>query len=559
MQQHVTCGTYLRIQACAEESWFVPQPEAAMSVVSVKDKRYDRQLRLWGDHGQAALEAARVCLLNATATGTEILKNLILPGVGRFTIVDKARVTTLELGSNFFVTADQLGKSRAECVVRLLQNLNDVKGDYIEEDIEDVVSANPDFFTQFSVVIAAGLPQATLSNIARVLWASSIPLVVSRAYGFLGFIRVALPDHQVVESHPDSFHEDLRLDCPFVGLSQFMATIHLDELDNTEHGNVPYLVVLYKYLQQWKEEHDGMIPLNYAEKKAFKERIQHGIRCNEDSIQLDEDNYEEAIQNVNSVIIPYKIPSHVQAILDNPLSTSASPEVSPFWLLVQALREFVMNEGQGKLPLRGSIPDMTSNSAMYIDLCRVYQSQAERDMNVVKNYLGHILSSTGKPINHISEEEIRLFCRNSAFLHVQNYRSIDEEIDMPDGSTLSTLLENSESDVIYYVLLRAAEQFYEMYHFYPGDGTEGIEADVVKLKSITVSLLQKWQMSGIQVQDDHITEFCRYGAGEVHSVAAFLGGVAAQEVVKIITHQFVPLNNTLIYNAATSSTVTFTI
>lgn len=36
--------------------------------------------RLWGDHGQEALESAHVCLINATATGTEILKNLVLPG-----------------------------------------------------------------------------------------------------------------------------------------------------------------------------------------------------------------------------------------------------------------------------------------------------------------------------------------------------------------------------------------------------------------------------------------------------------------------------------------------
>lgn len=37
--------------------------------------------RLWGDHGQEALESAHVCLINATATGTEILKNLVLPGI----------------------------------------------------------------------------------------------------------------------------------------------------------------------------------------------------------------------------------------------------------------------------------------------------------------------------------------------------------------------------------------------------------------------------------------------------------------------------------------------
>ena len=54
--------------------------------------RYDRQLRLWGDHGQKSLEHASVCLVNATATGTEILKSLVLPGVGSFTILDPNKV-----------------------------------------------------------------------------------------------------------------------------------------------------------------------------------------------------------------------------------------------------------------------------------------------------------------------------------------------------------------------------------------------------------------------------------------------------------------------------------
>ena len=37
-------------------------------------------LRLWGDHGQRELEHAKVCLINASATGVETLKCLILPG-----------------------------------------------------------------------------------------------------------------------------------------------------------------------------------------------------------------------------------------------------------------------------------------------------------------------------------------------------------------------------------------------------------------------------------------------------------------------------------------------
>lgn len=55
--------------------------------------------RLWGDHGQASLEAAHVCVINATALGTEILKSLVLPGIGAFTIVDGKKVTDEDIGA----------------------------------------------------------------------------------------------------------------------------------------------------------------------------------------------------------------------------------------------------------------------------------------------------------------------------------------------------------------------------------------------------------------------------------------------------------------------------
>ena len=56
---------------------------------------------MWGDHGQSALENASVCLINATATGTEVLKSLVLPGIGSFTIVDGSLVTGEDAGNKF--------------------------------------------------------------------------------------------------------------------------------------------------------------------------------------------------------------------------------------------------------------------------------------------------------------------------------------------------------------------------------------------------------------------------------------------------------------------------
>ena len=93
---------------------------------TAKEKKYDRQLRLWAASGQAALENAKVLLLNSGSgvVGIETLKNLILPGVGSFTIVDETNVSELDLGVNFFLEESSLGRWRAEETRKFLQELN---------------------------------------------------------------------------------------------------------------------------------------------------------------------------------------------------------------------------------------------------------------------------------------------------------------------------------------------------------------------------------------------------------------------------------------------------
>lgn len=49
----------------------------------------------------------------------------------------------------------------------------------------------------------------------------------------------------------------------------------------------------------------------------------------------------------------------------------------------------------------------------------------------------------------------------------------------------------------------------------------------------------------------------RYGASEVHAIAAIMGGMAAQEAVKVIARQFLPLDNTVVFNGITSTAGSF--
>ena len=111
-------------------------PPPLKDIPTAKEKKYDRQLRLWGASGQVALEETHILLLNSGTgvTGVETLKNLVLPGVGQFTILDSAKVTGPDLGVNFFLEESSLGKSRAAETVRLLKELNPgVEGHAIDE------------------------------------------------------------------------------------------------------------------------------------------------------------------------------------------------------------------------------------------------------------------------------------------------------------------------------------------------------------------------------------------------------------------------------------------
>lgn len=61
-----------------------------------------------------------------------------------------------------------------------------------------------------------------------------------------------------------------------------------------------------------------------------------------------------------------------------------------FWRLVRALREFVQNEGNGQLPVRGSLPDMISDSKRYLQLLAIYREQFDWAVERLAFYLKQV-------------------------------------------------------------------------------------------------------------------------------------------------------------------------
>lgn len=522
-----------------------------------KIKKYDRQLRLWGDHGQTALEGAHICLINATATGTEILKNIILPGIGAFTIIDGNKISGEDVGNNFFLEKESIGKSRAQVATQYLLELNsDVRGDCFEETPEELLEANPTFFNNFSVVIGTSLTEKTLLTLSEKLWEANIPFLVCRSYGMVGYMRLQIAEHTVIESHPDDVLFDLRLDNPFPSLKEHVESYDFENMNKKDYSHIPYIIILLKYLEFWKKEHNDQIPKGYGEKELFREIIKQGMQKFEDLESLD--NFEEAIKSVVRDIKVTEIPKNIKDLLQDEACMNLNSESKPFWIMVRAIKEFVDKEGKGLLPLQGAIPDMTADSKRYIELQNIYRNQANYDVKWIADKVQELLSSLGKPQDLISEAEIRLLCKNCRYLRVVRGYPLVQEYNAKTAKVheITKHLDNPESEMVFYVLLRAIDRFYGEYNRYPGYFTDQVEPDIVKLKGCLNRLLQEWN-HGPLGKDDYIHEMCRYGACELHSVAAFVGGCAAQEVIKLVTSQYVPFNNTYIYNAMTATSTVF--
>uniref|UniRef100_A0AAY4AZ45 NEDD8-activating enzyme E1 regulatory subunit n=1 Tax=Denticeps clupeoides TaxID=299321 RepID=A0AAY4AZ45_9TELE len=493
---------------------------------AAKEQKYDRQLRLWGDHGQEALENAHVCLVNATATGTEILKNLVLPGIGAFTIVDGHKVSGEDVGNNFFLSTNSIGKNRAQAATELLQELNsDVSGNFVEE----VRAAGSYEMSQIWL--------DTCLRLGAVLWNAEVPFLVCRTYGLVGCMRLVVREHTVVESHPDNALEDLRLDQPFTELKNHIDSYDLDSMEKKDHSHTPWIIIVAKFLEKWYSEHNFQMPKNYKEKEAFRELLRQGILKNENGAPEDEENFDEAIKNVNTALNATKISSTVEDIFSCDLCDNITAQTPAFWVMARAVRDFVRDDGNGILPVRGTIPDMIADSEKFIKLQNVYGFS---------------------PPESISEQEIKMFCKNAAFLRVVRCRSLEEEysIESVNKDEITSCMDNPDSEMVLYLMLRSIDRFYQQHSHYPGVYDYQVEEDISRLKVCVNSLLQEYGLS-VSVKDDYIHEFCRCGSAEPHTVAAFLGGCAAQEAIKIITQQFVPFNNTFIYNAMTQTSATF--
>lgn len=126
----------------------------------------------------------------------EIAKNLVLAGIHSLTIVDHNIVTENDLGAQFFISAADVGKNRAEAAAPQVQKLNPRVN--IVVDTEDIKSKGPTFFGGFDIIIGTDLHPDTLNIINTATRLNHKPFYAAGVQGFYGFIFSDLIQHDYV-------------------------------------------------------------------------------------------------------------------------------------------------------------------------------------------------------------------------------------------------------------------------------------------------------------------------------------------------------------------------
>ncbi|RHY32776.1 hypothetical protein DYB32_002258 [Aphanomyces invadans] len=370
--------------------------------------------------------SAKLLLLNAGPTGSEILKNVVLPGVGSFEIVDDHVVSESDLGNNFFVKTEDVNRPRAQVVT------------------EWMLEMNPDVRGAYNITSPAELID----------------------HGNLSFRQVTF-----AEKH--DFKQLIRSQC---------------------HGSFGQEV-------NFVEAYDNAFKAYSLPKVIARSHGTHALLLAQDGI-----------------------PDEVLDVLHHAKSVNVTSTTSSFWFIARALAEFV--DKHGALPLSGHVPDMTAFSHTYIALQKIYVNKAALDCDEIFATSAALLKVAGAdsarwadnvvgapphtPPYRITRDDVAEYCKHASSIRVSS--SV-----LPLGPSNDHVSLAGANEVV--GGRSAASKF------------KRAQWLVDKARSMATHSLESFPAEWITL--DHGIETCRNSEVEIHNIAAILGGVGAQEAVKV--------------------------
>jgi amyloid beta precursor protein binding protein 1 len=257
------------------------------------------------------------------------------------------------------------------------------------------------------IIVTAPVRPELLAKLSDHASAALVPLFYVHSIGFYSHFSVHLPPaFPIVDTHPSpESTQDLRLLRPWPELIQFAEekTANMENMAPEDHGHIPYLVLLLRFLEEWKKNHGGSVPDSYKEKTEFRSIVTQAARTN--NPEGGEENFDEAVAAVLKSLNQPQPSGAVKEIFTAPECLLVREDSPSFWVIANAIGMFYTK----------SVPDMKARSADYIQLQNVYKSKARKDLAEVVASVRFLERNANRSIA-IDEKDIEAFCKNAAYI-----------------------------------------------------------------------------------------------------------------------------------------------
>ena len=485
-------------------------------------EKYDRQIRLWGVDGQKEIENALIISLGSDAIASEFLKNLVLHAIGQIILVDDHVVNENDIGINFFLEEESIGKIRAEEVARLLHEMNpDPNISAINKPFDDlsVLDEIEEIKDKNTFVVTQGnLSTTFLTKLSEKVREKGMKQLHLQTTGFFGAFYLDAQYHYSFDG-VETPNDDLRINKPFPALEEFFNSFDIDKISDEEHTQLPYPVLLYHARKRIFQKHPELHELNFQHLPLLLEQL----KLMERSIEQENDSEAKTFAAANGLDLR-KMPNAVEALFS---TEEKYPQDDIFWKLVRASKQFYQEHGV--IPHYGGCPDIESSSILFNKLKSLYQQKYEEDCQEL-----------AKLVPEADISFVRKFVKNIRKLTACAYPPLSVSLEK------KALLINGDYNSTKRGNLITQNMFIVARKFKTEKGRDPIANDFDEflddMKSFNLDVDE-------HTLEDFVHEFLRFNGTVLPSVAASIASIAAQEITKVIIMQATPCGPIVVYDA----------
>ena len=239
---------------------------------------YSRQIAAYGSNAMNKISQLKIFIKGIRGLGIEVSKNIILAGPQKVTIFDNNKITMRELGTNFYLQEEDIGKRRDEVSINKLKELNNnVECNFLSNADKNII----DIIDEYDIIVITEIMDINeIIKINNICHEKKKGFIYCLVFGLTFFSFVDFGEHIIKNS---TFSESKKYYIKNITKGKTTNIIIHNEFDDDfELNDGDYVII--RDIKGMKQLLDG------------KKRKISNIEGNKFQIDEDSSNYDDYIQ-----------------------------------------------------------------------------------------------------------------------------------------------------------------------------------------------------------------------------------------------------------------------